>query len=174
MPKTHAARLVLEGALGSRVFPAATVDVGSSVGSLWQDALDTPLDTPFDLASLTKPIATTTIVMDLVHRRPPESRRAACARRSRSGAVSIVPNVTVRDLLEHASGLAARLVDAPPIGRREFEHEICSMPLEYAPRTRSIYSDLGIHPAGFPGGGSRPGDARRAVRATRRSNSRRA
>ncbi len=57
--------------------------------------------------------------------------------------------VTVRDLLEHASGLAARLVDAPPIGRREFEHEICSMPLEYAPRTRSIYSDLGFILLGF-------------------------
>ena len=32
--------------------------------------------------------------------------------------------------LEHASGLPARLVDAPPTGRREFEHEICAMPLE--------------------------------------------
>ena len=28
MPKTHAARLVLEDALSSGVFPAATVDVG--------------------------------------------------------------------------------------------------------------------------------------------------
>ena len=63
-----AARLVLEDALSSGVFPAATVDVGSSDGSLWQDALDAPLDTPFDLASLTKPVATTTIVMDLVNR----------------------------------------------------------------------------------------------------------
>jgi CubicO group peptidase (beta-lactamase class C family) len=58
-------------------------------------------------------------------------------------------HVTVRDLLEHASGLAARLVDPPPGGRREFEHEICSMPLEYAPRTQSIYSDLGFILLGF-------------------------
>ena len=52
--------------------------------------------------------------------------------------------VTVRDLLEHASGLPARLLDAPPCERREFEHEICDIPLEYAPRTTSIYSDLGF------------------------------
>ena len=55
----------------------------------------------------------------------------------------------MRDLLEHASGLPARLLDAPPQGRREFEHEICAMPLEYAPRTRSIYSDLGFILLGF-------------------------
>jgi CubicO group peptidase (beta-lactamase class C family) len=148
MPKTHAARLVLEDALSSRVFPAATVDVGSSDESLWQDALDTPLDTPFDLASLTKPIATTTIVMDLVNKgvvgldEPLAPSVAEWRGVDRS-------DVTVRDLLEHASGLAARLVDAPPIGRREFEHDICSMPLEYAPRTRSIYSDLGFILLGF-------------------------
>jgi CubicO group peptidase (beta-lactamase class C family) len=148
MPKTHAARLVLEGALGSRVFPTATVDVGSSVGSLWQDALDTSLDTPFDLASLTKPIATTTIVMDLVHK-DLLSLEEPLARSVTEWLGDDRSEVTVRDLLEHASGLAARLVDAPPIGRREFEHEICSMPLEYSPRTRSIYSDLGFILLGF-------------------------
>jgi CubicO group peptidase (beta-lactamase class C family) len=57
--------------------------------------------------------------------------------------------VTVQDLLEHASGLAPRLVDPPPPGRREFEHDICTMPLEYVPRTRSLYSDLGFILLGF-------------------------
>jgi CubicO group peptidase (beta-lactamase class C family) len=57
--------------------------------------------------------------------------------------------VTVLDLLEHASGLAARLVDRPPHGRREFEHEICTMPLEYVPRARAVYSDLGFILLGF-------------------------
>src|SRR5438132_14269594 len=90
------------------------------------------LDTPFDLASLTKPIATTTASMDLV----------------RSGALRLDAlvadfftdwrgrdreSVTLRDLLEHASGLSARLVDPPPATRREFEHDICTMPLEYEP-----------------------------------------
>src|SRR5207237_407648 len=52
--------------------------------------------------------------------------------------------VTVRDLLEHASGLPARLIDRPPESRREFEHDICTMRLEYQPRPRSLYSDLGF------------------------------
>jgi len=140
--------VVLEHAIASRVFAAATVDVGSSAGSLWQDALETPFDTPFDLASLTKPVATTTIVMDLVNtgrvslEEPVAGSLAEWRGDDRAG-------VTVRDLLEHASGLAARLVDAPPNGRREFEHEICTMPLEYAPRTQSIYSDLGFILLGF-------------------------
>ena len=132
----------------SRVFPIATVDVGDSVGPLWQDALAAPIDTPFDLASLTKPVATTTIVMDLVDRglmvldEPVARSMAEWRGADRS-------EVTVRDLLEHASGLAARLVDAPPNGRREFEHEICTMRLEYAPREQSIYSDLGFILLGF-------------------------
>ena len=56
---------------------------------------------------------------------------------------------TVEDLLEHSSGLSARLIDSPPRGRREFEHDICTMPLEYDPRTQSIYSDLGFILLGF-------------------------
>ena len=57
--------------------------------------------------------------------------------------------VTIRDLLEHASGLPARLVDPPPTTKREFEHDICDIPLEYPPRTRSIYSDLDFILLGF-------------------------
>ena len=34
-------------------------------------------------------------------------------------------------------------------GRVEFERAICTMPLEYAPRTQSIYSDLGFMLLGF-------------------------
>jgi CubicO group peptidase (beta-lactamase class C family) len=148
MDHTKAARLPLENALKSRVFSAAAVDVGSSAGSLWQDALGTGFDTPFDLASLTKPVATTTVVMDLVHRGL-MSLDEPVARSIAEWRGVDRENVTIRDLLEHASGLAARLVDAPPNGRREFEHEICVMPLEYGPRTQSIYSDLGFILLGF-------------------------
>jgi serine-type D-Ala-D-Ala carboxypeptidase len=143
-----AARRVLEDARDAHVFPIATVDVGNSAGTLWQDALDTPFDTPFDLASLTKPIATTTVVMNLVSNSLVTLDELVAQSMSdwrgddRSG-------VTVRDLLEHASGLAARLVDAPPGSRREFEHDICTMRLEYTPRMQSIYSDLGFILLGF-------------------------
>jgi CubicO group peptidase (beta-lactamase class C family) len=147
------ARRIIQDAIAARIFPAAVVEVGRSTGASWHeafgaltleaDAPPTSLDTPFDLASLTKPIATATMLMDLVS----------------AGAVRLDDpvrdffgdwrgadreQVTVRDLLEHASGLAARLVDVPPEGRREFEHDICTMALEYTPRTQSVYSDLGF------------------------------
>ena len=71
----HARRLLVD-AIARRVFPAAVVDVGSSGGVLWRDAVGTLSSeagappvveaTAFDLASLTKVIATTTVIMDLV------------------------------------------------------------------------------------------------------------
>ena len=142
------ARDVLTRAVAAGLFPAATVDVGNSAGPLWQDAIATPPDTLFDLASLTKPIATGSLVMKLLgERRIALDDRVAAGFREWLGPDR--ESVTIRDLLEHSSGLAARLVEPPPTGRREFEHEICGMRLEYAPRTRSIYSDLGFILLGF-------------------------
>jgi CubicO group peptidase (beta-lactamase class C family) len=59
-------------------------------------------------------------------------------------------HVTVADLLEHASGLTAYLpFFRDHQGRAEFERAICTMALEYTPRTQSIYSDLGFMLLGF-------------------------
>jgi len=142
------ARRIVNAAREAGVFPAATVEIVSSAGPIWSEEFGTPFETPFDLASLTKVVATTTVVMELV----------------RTGALHLDDRVseffaewrgadretvTVRDLLEHAGGLSARLLDAPPNGRREFEHDICAMPLEYVPRTASVYSDLGFLLLGF-------------------------
>jgi serine-type D-Ala-D-Ala carboxypeptidase len=142
------ARDVLAGAIERGVFPAATVDVGNSAGTLWQDALALPFDTLFDLASLTKPIATGSLVMRLLSERRLALDDAVSAR-LREWVGPDRDAVTVRDLLEHSSGLPARLLDPAPTGRREFEHDICGMPLEYQPRTRAVYSDLGFILLGF-------------------------
>jgi CubicO group peptidase (beta-lactamase class C family) len=156
--ETDAARQVLEKAIADRIFPGAAVVVGDMDKVLWQDTLGTrtfepdsgavTLDTQYDLASLTKVLATTTMVAglmekDLLHL---DTLVSQCFVEWRGADREMV---TIRDLLEHASGLSARLVDAPPAGRREFEHEICTMKLEYPPRTRSIYSDLGFILLGF-------------------------
>lgn len=154
----HAAGALLRDAVAARVFPAAVAEVGNGAAVLWREAVGAhsfdagspPASerTIFDLASLTKPIVTTSVLLRLIASRAiglgdriaahfPEWRG-----RDRE-------DVTVQDLLEHASGLPARLVDAPPEGRREFEHEICAIALEYVPRTRSIYSDLGFILLGF-------------------------
>jgi CubicO group peptidase (beta-lactamase class C family) len=153
------ARALLRSSITERrLFPAAVAEVGDGEGVRWRDAFGAlsfddaalPADdrTIFDLASLTKPLATASVVMQL------EARGAltldepvsAFFQEWRGGHRG---TVTVRDLLEHASGLPARLVDPPPAGRREFEHEISTMPLEYEPRTRSVYSDLGFLLLGF-------------------------
>ena len=153
-----AALKIVEDAIASRIFPAAAIEVGDSRGPGWSDGLGrlsfaadarpASIDTPFDLASLTKPMATATLAMELVQ---------AGALRLDEPVRSFFDDwrgadreaVTVRDLLEHASGLPARLVDAPPGTRREFEHDIGVIALEYPPRSASIYSDLGFILLGF-------------------------
>ena len=142
------ARRVLEDARAAGVFPAATLEVGSSAAPISVGMFGTEAQTPYDLASLTKVIATTTVVMELVRTAALalDTPVSACFREWRGADRE---TVTVRDLLAHASGLPARLLDAPPVGRREFEHDICATPLEYPPRTQSIYSDLGFILLGF-------------------------
>jgi serine-type D-Ala-D-Ala carboxypeptidase len=152
------ARALVLDAIDRRVFPAAVTDVGASRGGLWHEAFGTlafsagspPTQpaTAFDLASLTKVIATTTVVMELVAARALrlDERVADSLSEWRGDDRS---TVTVRDLLEHASGLPARLLGQPPSTPREFEHDICETALEYRPRTASIYSDLGFILLGF-------------------------
>jgi CubicO group peptidase (beta-lactamase class C family) len=158
MMSFDAAARVIDEAIGARVFPAAVAEVGASRGVLWRDAFGrltfdaeaapTTIDTPFDLASLTKVMATTSVVVQLMNDGKLRlDEPVSAAFREWRGADR--ESVTVRDLLEHASGLPARLVDAPPIGRREFEHDICATRLESAPRSRAIYSDLGFILLGF-------------------------
>ena len=151
--------LVIEQGLAARAYPAAVIEVGNTSDVLWRDAFghltydagapSTTTETIFDLASLTKVLATTTVAMHLVDegrialadpigRWIPEWRGA-----DREG-------VTVRSLLSHSSGLTAWLpFYRDYTGREDFQHAICSLPLEYPPDTRSIYSDLGFILLGF-------------------------
>ncbi len=144
----------LEQAAEDRVFPCATLEIGTREGPVFQHACGTlsyetaatpaTVDTLFDLASLTKVVATTSVIMRLV-----DQGRVALddpvadwftAWRSRERLA-----VTVADLLEHAAGLTAYLpFFRDHVGRTDFEHAICTLPLEYVPRAQSIYSDLGF------------------------------
>ena len=148
------ARAVLRAALDAGAFPAAAVEVGTADTVLWREAFgrltfasDAPAtreDTIFDLASLTKVLSTTALVMRHV-----EQRRFALddpvAMFLESWRGIDRQTVTVRDLLAHCSGLTAYLpFFRDHRGRAEYEHAIGTLPLEYQPRTRSIYSDLGF------------------------------
>lgn len=150
---------VLHQGILERAFPAATTEVGRASGALWRGAFGTlrydaespatTHDTVFDLASLTKVIATTTLTMravedGLVTLDDPVRRHISEWRGKDRD------TVTVRDLLIHASGLPAYLpFFRDHTGRVEFEPAICRTPLEYAPRSQSIYSDLGFMLLGF-------------------------
>ena len=158
MTRHTMSRQVIEDAASAGVFPAAAAEVGSSHAVLWADALGTltfdagspaaSLGTRFDLASLTKVISTTSLVMDLVeHDLLALDERVGDLFGEWRGKGR--EDTTVLDLLEHASGLPARLIDAPPAVRREFEHDICTIALEYERRTSSIYSDLDFILLGF-------------------------
>ena len=150
---------VVQRGVDARAFPAAVVQVGTQGEVLWRqafgtldadpDSARTRDDTIFDLASLTKVIATTSLVMRLVERGTlaltdpirqwiPEWRG-----RDRE-------DVTIRSLLTHSSGLTAWLpFYRDHTGRQEFQHAICSLPLEYPPDSQEIYSDLGFILLGF-------------------------
>jgi serine-type D-Ala-D-Ala carboxypeptidase len=153
------AAMLLERGVTDHAFPGACAEVGRVSGPLWRQAFGArtydpydshiPDDTIFDLASLTKPIATATLVMraaddGLIAIDEPVGNRL------REWRGSDRQEVTVRDLLAHCSGLPAYLpFFRDHTGRVEFEPAICRTPLEYVPRTASIYSDLGFILLGF-------------------------
>ena len=159
MPDFTLASQILLDAVRNGAFPAAVAEVGTADEILWDHAVGsissgsdtrvTPIDTLFDLASLTKVLATTSLAMHAVEQEwltldQPVSRWIPDWRGDDR------EDVTIQDLLAHTSGLTAHLpYFRDHTGRSEFEHAICTMPLEYSPRTRAVYSDLGFILLGF-------------------------
>lgn len=101
------------------------------------------LDTQFDLASLTKVLATTTLTALAVQSgrvdldaAVPEPWATAC------------PSATLADVLEHAAGFAAhREFFAAPWSARDAAtllRQIADVPAAYERRTQAVYSDLGF------------------------------
>ena len=153
------ARRVLEEATAERAFPAAVIEVGSAGQILWRQAfgrltfdpaaVPASDDTIFDLASLTKVISTTPLVMQQFERGvlalddPVSGHVAAWSGHDRA-------DVTLRDLLAHCSGLPFwRPYFRDLQGRAAYERAVCAEPLDYAPRSRSVYSDLDFMLLGF-------------------------
>ena len=154
-----AARRLLDPAIAERAFPSAVIEVGTAGEVLWRqafgrltfDAAAAPAtdDTIFDLASLTKVISTTPLVMQQVERGvlsldDPISGHVAEWRGDDRA------DVTLRDLLAHCSGLPAwRPYFERLKGRSAYQAAISAEPLAYRPRTRSVYSDLDFILLGF-------------------------
>ncbi|HXW06056.1 MAG TPA: serine hydrolase domain-containing protein [Vicinamibacterales bacterium] len=150
---------VLREGVADRAFPGAVLEVGRSREVVRREAFGaltfgrgappTRLDTIFDLASLTKVIATATLTMRAVDDGRLRLDEPLAERIPEWRGVDR-ESVTIRDVLAHASGLTAYLPFYRDLtGRAEFQRAISTLPLEYPPRTQSIYSDLGFILLGF-------------------------
>ncbi|MFJ2362282.1 serine hydrolase [Pseudomonas sp. NPDC087697] len=143
---------IVEGQIAAGRVPGAVVLIGDATHVLYRQAFGqratTPapepmtLSTEFDLASLTKVIATTTAIMQLA-----EAGRidlnARVAQYWPAFAAFGKDAVTVRDLLAHTSGLLPDLPVRPlHPGREGVLSAIAAQHLRSAPGERVIYSDL--------------------------------
>lgn len=100
------------------------------------------IDTIFDLASLTKVVATTTAVMQLVEQGALELDQPVARYWPEFGAAGKA-GITIRQLLTHESGLAAGLVARhPKAGYAVALHEVVRESPLAAPGSRYRYSDL--------------------------------
>jgi beta-glucosidase-like glycosyl hydrolase/CubicO group peptidase (beta-lactamase class C family) len=148
---------VLDRAVADHAFPGGVLAVGYqgelAVHEFGRQTYDmnsptVHVDTIYDAASLTKSVVTTTLVamqveagrmgLDLpVARYIPEWNDGPNTDWRKA--------VTVRNLLTHTSGLPAHKDYFLTLhSKREFIAAICREPLEYAPGTKTVYSDLGF------------------------------
>ena len=150
---------VLETAIAEHAFPGAAFSVLANGRVLALDGLggftyDRPTEavtgsTVFDLASLTKVIATTSMAMLLYQRgklaldQPLVHILPAFAQEESPGGPRY--QVTLRMLLAHASGLPGYVrLFTESEGREELLDACLRLPLEAAPCTRAEYSDPGF------------------------------
>jgi CubicO group peptidase (beta-lactamase class C family) len=145
---------VVRSAVSAGAFPGAVLAVGrrgglvryAGFGRLSYDpgspAVQT--DTVYDLASVTKVVVTTTLAMILVDegRLDLEAPVSSLIPAFAGGAKS---EVRVRQLFTHSGGLLwwAPLYEELH-GQAAYLERICEMDLDYAPGTRTAYSDLGL------------------------------
>ena len=145
-------RSVLSDCVQDRIFPGAVAAVISSADEIYipfgretYDPIASPIsdESIFDVASLTKILATTTAILQLVER-----KQLALHDR----AFNFVPQlrqapkdqITIFQLLAHTAGFPG----GEPLSRHlksrdEIVEAICSIRLSYPPGTDRIYDDLG-------------------------------
>ena len=144
-------RTVLQAAVSAGAFPGAEAVIGNHAGILASlgvgqldaaDATRPSLTTMYDLASLTKIIATTSIMLQLV-----DQGRVALD----SPAVRYLPEwrgprastVLIRHLLSHSSGLVAwRPFYKEAVDKADARAQLLLVGPETTPGTRYVYSDM--------------------------------
>lgn len=149
-----ALRNALELAVAEGAFPGCAASVGTSAGSLWSGgfggltyepaAARVSPRTLYDLASLTKVVGTTSVVMALV-REEEIALSDPVARLLPEFAGPGKEAVTIEHLLTHSAGLPAWLpLHSEAFGYAEVVARAARAPLEAPPGAREAYSDLGF------------------------------
>jgi serine-type D-Ala-D-Ala carboxypeptidase len=152
-PDFSAARRVLEDAIRDRAFPGCAVAVGTSRGPWWKEGLGRldyasgPEATPrtlYDLASLTKVVGTTSVVMALVRDGKLSIDDAVC-RHVPGFSGGMKARVEIGHCLSHSSGLPAwKAIHLEARGHGDVLGRIIATDPEVPPGTREAYSDLGF------------------------------
>ncbi len=151
-PLQDTVRAILDAAVRDSAFPGAYAIVGRRAGVLaeygaghldWSASPVPDSHTLWDMASLTKVVALTSVIMQLV-----ESGRvnldAPVQRYLRSWTGPNKDKVTIRHLLTHASGLPAwRPVYKEATDTAAAMRLVYETPLDTLPNIRMVYSDLG-------------------------------
>jgi CubicO group peptidase (beta-lactamase class C family) len=159
MPSMDSVERFMDGGIRQGVFPGAVLLVMAGDAVVFEQAYGCanlfsgrPMtkDVLFDLASLTKPLATALAAMALV-RQGRMDLNEPCSRVCPELAGTDKANITARQLLNHSSGLAPwrpffmQLRSLPVHSRLAgLRHRLLAEPLESAPGVRSAYSDLGF------------------------------
>ncbi|MEM9353510.1 MAG: exo-beta-N-acetylmuramidase NamZ domain-containing protein [Planctomycetota bacterium] len=145
---------LVEESIGRGDIPGCVVTIGNSSGVYYQEAFGqrqiepTPepmtADTVFDLASLTKPVATATSVMRLVEQGSVRLRAPISAHLPEFGENG-KGEITIEQLLTHQGGLIAdnKLADYQDGPEKSWER-ICALGLKAEPGSRFIYTDVGF------------------------------
>lgn len=151
--------LLMAHAVREQVFPGGVLLVSEKGRTIFHNAYGTanmhsgsPVTTRtvFDLASLTKPLATTPAVMKLMNEKKLDVSDVL-GRHLPASQGTPLEKTSIRQLLNHTSGLPdyrpfyKDIIGLPATQRRNaLKKRVLSEPLVHAPGTETVYSDLGF------------------------------
>lgn len=144
-------RQVINEGIKEKTLPGGVLLIGDKNQILFHEAFGNgnseyevnTTDTLYDIASLTKVVATTTSIMILV-----EQGKLSLQDKVSKFYPDFIGyqknNVTIEKLLRHQSGLGAGLVSHKNESLKAYVERFLSLPLSYFPGKNTVYSDLGF------------------------------
>ncbi|HEU0068698.1 MAG TPA: serine hydrolase, partial [Nitrospiraceae bacterium] len=156
MDAAHLQRIdtAVEEGIAAGKMPGCVVCIGRQGKIVWLRAYgqrsvqptraDMTTDTVFDMASITKPVATATSIMLLVERGQIRIRDSV-ATHLPEFADQGKEDVTIEDLLIHQGGLIPdNSLDDYHDGPEESLRRVLALPFHVEPKTKFVYSDMGF------------------------------